>query len=254
MIAAIDIATGTPLDIQGANRRAPSPHRPHALPSVPCRALPRDARSLACRTQEGGRQEVGRRYAGAGRTRSVPAAAPYGRRLFSVRPAPHLQCARVSSMTLPSLGSVPGATSSTFPPSLVTARSDSGSARPDAASCVRRSRPLASWRLSRPHGRPRVASVRRSGWRRPISATCSGRTNMPLTFVVWSARPIQPRIRAFVRPHGDSARQDRRQIAERESDPRDGADRTTSRRLRRLRRQVPDRLCRAARSRPARPR
>ena len=26
---------------------------------------------------------------------------------------------------------------------------------------------------------------------------------MPFTFVVWSARPSQPLIRWFVRPHGD---------------------------------------------------
>ena len=34
-----------------------------------------------------------------------------------------------------------------------------------------------------------------------ISAICSGRTNMPLTLVVWSARPIQPLMRILVRPH-----------------------------------------------------
>ena len=27
---------------------------------------------------------------------------------------------------------------------------------------------------------------------------------MPLTFVVWSARPIHPLIRMFVRPHGET--------------------------------------------------
>ena len=34
---------------------------------------------------------------------------------------------------------------------------------------------------------------------------------MPLTFVVWSARPSQPLRRAFVRPHGDAlaGREDR---------------------------------------------
>ena len=40
-----------------------------------------------------------------------------------------------------------------------------------------------------------------SGWRLPISAIYSGRTNMPLTLVVWSARPIQPLMRMLVRPH-----------------------------------------------------
>jgi len=40
------------------------------------------------------------------------------------------------------------------------------------------------------------------GWRLPISTIWSGRTNMPLTLVVWSARPIQPLMRILVRPHG----------------------------------------------------
>ena len=35
-----------------------------------------------------------------------------------------------------------------------------------------------------------------------ISAICSGRTNMPLTLVVWLARPIQPLIRILVRRQG----------------------------------------------------
>ena len=42
-----------------------------------------------------------------------------------------------------------------------------------------------------------------SGWRLAISATCSGCTNMPLTLVVWSARPIQPLMRMLVRPQGE---------------------------------------------------
>jgi uncharacterized protein YdhG (YjbR/CyaY superfamily) len=41
-----------------------------------------------------------------------------------------------------------------------------------------------------------------SGWRRETAAICSGRTNMPLIFVVWSARPIQPLMRMLVRPQG----------------------------------------------------
>ena len=43
---------------------------------------------------------------------------------------------------------------------------------------------------------------RTSGWRRAISATCAGCTNMPRTLAVWSARPIQPLMRVFVRPVG----------------------------------------------------
>ena len=43
-----------------------------------------------------------------------------------------------------------------------------------------------------------------SGWRCAISAICSGRTNMPFTLVVWSARPIQPLMRMLVRPHGEA--------------------------------------------------
>ena len=34
-------------------------------------------------------------------------------------------------------------------------------------------------------------------------ATISGRTKRPRSFAAWSALPIQPRIRALVRPHGD---------------------------------------------------
>ena len=43
---------------------------------------------------------------------------------------------------------------------------------------------------------------------------------MPLTLVVWSARPIQPLMRMLVRPQGERARQDGREIAEREPDQR----------------------------------
>ena len=42
-----------------------------------------------------------------------------------------------------------------------------------------------------------------SGWRLTIAATCDGWTNMPLTLVVWSARPSQPLSRTLVRPQGD---------------------------------------------------
>jgi hypothetical protein len=48
-----------------------------------------------------------------------------------------------------------------------------------------------------------MRAFRISGWRRVMFSTCEGCTNMALTLVVWSARPIQPRIRLLVRPHFD---------------------------------------------------
>ena len=58
------------------------------------------------------------------------------------------------------------------------------------------------------------------GWRRTIAATCDGWTNMPFTLVVWSARPIQPLIRALVRPHGARTGQERGEIAGAEANQR----------------------------------
>jgi hypothetical protein len=43
------------------------------------------------------------------------------------------------------------------------------------------------------------------GWRRAISCTCDGWTNMARTLVVWSARPIQPLMRVLVRPQANPA-------------------------------------------------
>ena len=73
---------------------------------------------------------------------------------------------------------------------------------PSGRRSAMRSRPAASSHRSRRRGSRSGAGAPSSGWRRAISATCSGRTNMPLTFVVWSARPIQPLMRRLVRPHG----------------------------------------------------
>ena len=109
-------------------------------------------------------------------------------------------------------------------------------ARPRRAAWSRRgsSRRCARQALG-PRRRPRPASVMRSfaispsttsrarctsGWRRAISATWLGCTNMPRTLVVWSARPSQPRMRVLVRPVGQRARQHRRQVAGAEADQR----------------------------------
>ena len=90
----------------------------------------------------------------------------------------------------------PGARKTTSPRSLVMSRIDAtmASALDDrlsgnfdvAASCGRRPRRC----------RRRVAPSPISGCRATIAATCAGCTNMPFTFVVWSARPIQPLMRS----------------------------------------------------------
>ena len=114
------------------------------------------------------------------------------------RPAarPRSPCRRSAAM--------PGATSFTAPLSLVTACSVSATALRERRRPARRIRPcsvIASCSPSRVTARRTRAS---SGWRLAISATCSGRTNMPLTLVVWSARPIQPLMRVLVRPQGEA--------------------------------------------------
>jgi hypothetical protein len=43
---------------------------------------------------------------------------------------------------------------------------------------------------------------------------------MPLTLVVWSARPSQPLMRVLLRPQGEIAGQNRRQVAGAEADQR----------------------------------
>ena len=110
---------------------------------------------------------------------------------------------RSSAMTLPSAGKAPRGTISTAPRRRVTAcrlsaraagRSDGASGGASARSVI------ASCSPSRVTTRRRRPS---SGWRRAMAATCSGRTNMPRTLAVWSARPRQPRMRVLVRPQGD---------------------------------------------------
>ena len=68
--------------------------------------------------------------------------------------------------------------------------------------------------------RRRAAPSPISGCRATIAATCAGCTNMPFTFVVWSARPIQPLMRMLVRPQGARARQHGGQVAGAEADQR----------------------------------
>ena len=76
-----------------------------------------------------------------------------------------------------------------------------------------------------------------------------GCTNMPLTLVVWSARPIQPLMRMLVRPQGETPGSIAERSPVREPDHRiirveRGDDHLADLALRR-----PDRRCRAARSR-----
>src|SRR3954451_4807549 len=115
-------------------------------------------------------------------------------------PGSHQVAVRASAMILPSFGRFPGGTSSTLPSSFVTARRLAeialrrGSVG-DAASALNVMASASPWRVTTSRNRPS------SGWPLAISAICSGRTNIPLTLVLWSARPIQPLIRMLVRPH-----------------------------------------------------
>jgi len=79
-------------------------------------------------------------------------------------------------------------TNSTEPPSLVTARRDAGNRSckasfGEAHSIFSVITSLSLAQVTTRHSRPS------SGSRFPISAIYSDRTNMPLTLVVWSARP-----------------------------------------------------------------
>src|SRR5215470_3419402 len=110
---------------------------------------------------------------------------------------------RSSAIILPSFGKAPAATRETSPRSLVTAASvvATAAARPSCAEGHSAIKVMTSCSPARVTTRRSLPSSR---CRRPISATWAGCTNMPLIFVVWSARPIQPLIRILVRPHGDS--------------------------------------------------
>src|SRR5262249_37077660 len=106
---------------------------------------------------------------------------------------------RSSVITLPSFGRLPGATSFTSPPSFVTARSVATTASCKGAagvahSAIRVMTSCSPARATTSRNRPT------SGWRWRIGAPGAGRTNMPLTLVAWSARPIQPTSRILVRP------------------------------------------------------
>ena len=72
---------------------------------------------------------------------------------------------RSSAITLPSFGSVPGATSFTAPLSLVTDCSVSAIASLEAGARRRRIRPAASSRPARPRASRRGARASSSGWR-----------------------------------------------------------------------------------------
>ena len=68
--------------------------------------------------------------------------------------------------------------------------------------------PVSTRSVMRSSARPPPSTTSRaratSGWRRTISATSDGWTNMPRTLVDWSARPSQPRMRWLVRPVGQA--------------------------------------------------
>src|SRR5471032_1596540 len=108
---------------------------------------------------------------------------------------------RTSSITLPSLGRLPGAANSTLPPTLQTIRivpSIAFSRSGDGVGASTLSVMMSAWFTQSITRRRRP----RPGYFFEISAICSGSTNMPRTFVRWSARPIQPLMRMLVRPHG----------------------------------------------------
>ena len=89
---------------------------------------------------------------------------------------------RSSATTLPSFGRLPGATSATFPRSLVTDCSVAVTAATRSSADVAHSAckvmvSCSSARVTASRMRPS------SGCRLPISATCAGCTNMPLTLV-----------------------------------------------------------------------
>ena len=100
-------------------------------------------------------------------------------------------------MTLPSFGRE--SANSMRPRILHSARklsataSRKASSRMDASTC--------RVAVSRLFSEPTTSRSRAiSAWRASTRFTCSGRMNMPRTFAVWSARPIQPLMRVFVRP------------------------------------------------------
>ena len=131
---------------------------------------------------------------------------------------------RSSAITLPSFGSVPGATSFTAPLSLVTDCKVAATAvckRGVGAAHLRQQRHGVLLGLAVDH-EPQRARAR--GWRAATSAICLGCTNMPLTLAVWSARPIQPLMRTLVRPHGETPGMQRGEIAGGEPDHRIIAD------------------------------
>ena len=135
-------------------------------------------------------------------------------------PSPLSRGVRRSSITLPSLGRLPGG--------------DQGDVAAQPGDVADRLRHLVGEALGRAvgldpqrhpvvgHRRPRrpAARARSRGWRRTISATCDGCTNMPRTLVDWSARPSQPRMRWLVRPVGQAPGEHRREVAGGEADQR----------------------------------
>ena len=104
---------------------------------------------------------------------------------------------------------LPGRRSVTSPRSLVTSRivATTASARPAGAGfdLAVQGHPVLPVRLV--DHQPRARDL---GMALSTAATCAGCTNMPFTLVAWSARPIQPPMRTFVRPHGSGRRAPRR--------------------------------------------
>ena len=110
---------------------------------------------------------------------------------------------RRSSITLPSLGRLPGTTTSTSPRSRVTSRivratcsprpSGRAGLDPQRHAVVGPARPRRPAAPARSRDGGARSRRRRDGW-----------TNMPRTLVDWSARPSQPRMRWLVRPVGQA--------------------------------------------------
>ena len=161
---------------------------------------------------------------------------------------------RVSSMTLPSFGSSPGACRLTSPRSLVTSRivATMASARPagaDSTSQLQRHAVLPARLVDH---EPRA--LRSPGGACRMSATCAGCTNMPfhLGRLVGAAHPaLDAHVGAAARA---GSRQHRRQVAGGEADQRVVGVEAGDDHFADLARPAPGRRCRGARSRAGSPR
>ena len=103
------------------------------------------------------------------------------------------------------VGELAGAWTATSPRSLVTSRMDATIPSPGGASAARldvKDHPVGAARIVDDEPRSGDPGMARDDLRGPLGRDA---TNMPFTFVVWSARPSHPLMRMFVRPHGEVA-------------------------------------------------